>query len=359
MRALVLLLLLPLASAQIVPVYHQIPDPQEYPPCDTPDPVLFADVGVATENLLFHDGTLYLTAFGDGLWQAHPDGSFEQIVADPPAPGLTPLDAGSSMMGIAARDGALYVSQGLSILTPVDARILRFDLPGAPEYTVVADGFDGLNGMVAAPDGNLYVAHGFNADLYQVRPDGSWSVWAQIPTVNGLSLHPDGDRLVYAAVNDIGSAVRTISLDDPSDTQLVFTFNAVDPMTPAADAGKALLPKTIDDLVVLPDGRVVVAAHERLEILMGDPSTGEACILKDNLSDAPTSVRLADGFGAWDGWVFSTDNAGEIWAMQVVDVAESEAPATENPPTPVEGEDTPMAWWTLLALVAIAARRRP
>jgi hypothetical protein len=327
MRGIPLLALLCVggAAAQIIPGYDRLPDPNEYGPCEGIEAMLFATLPSGLENLHFLDGSLYLTAFGEGLYRAWPNGTFDLVLSEPQPSSATPLGGPRFMMGLASHGGDLFVAQGQSVVEPVPARILRFDEPGSPEYSVFADGFDGVNGMVADGQGNLYVAHGFREGLYKVTPNGQWSLWLDLPTVNGVDLHPSGDRIVVAQVADTGSHVVAVSLADPQQREVMFQFNAVDAAA-GADPGKALVAKLVDDLTVHPDGRVFVASHERLQTLMGDPASDQACILKGDHGASPTSVRLASGFGDWDGWLFSTDGAGEVWAFDVRPDAEKTTP---------------------------------
>ncbi|MGB0652075.1 MAG: SMP-30/gluconolactonase/LRE family protein [Thermoplasmatota archaeon] len=310
MAALPLLLLLPVASSQVIPFYNELPEPQPWPSCGI-EPVVFADAEVGFENLHFLEGVLYLTAFEDGLYQAFANGRVEHITT--PDPGRN----GPEVMGLASMDGALYVSQGLGVTTDVDGRVLRFPEPGLPAFEVFATGFGGANGMVAAPDGHLYLAHGFRTELYRIAPDGSWTTWAEGLVPNGLSLHPDGDRLVVGQVGELGSGVEAWSLADPSQREQLFAFNAVNTGAPvASDPGAPVVPHLMDDVAVTADGRVLLTSHERFKTLMGDPATGEACVLFEH-ADSPTSVRVAEGFGSWDGMVFAVDLAGVIQAADI------------------------------------------
>lgn len=320
--SLVLVLTFPSLSAQDTTI---LPEPSEFPPCDVPEPVRFATLGVMLENLEFDgNGSLFVTAFDDGLYRLHPNGTFAHAAASPrarPDGESSDLAITTAYMGIVRGvDGALYVAEGHTLTTPIEGRILRYPVPGGAEVTAFATGFPNTNGLAADRDGNLYLAHGFDEELWKVTPDGSWSVWTRVPdTVNGVDLHPDGERLVIAPLGDPSNTVFAIPLDDPDAREPLFRFNAPPAMAtmqgPMAD--RPLWTKGIDDLTVAPDGRVLVTAHMRSQFVMGDPKTEEACILLDGTRAEPSSIRVAHGFGEWDGWVFTTDFSGDVWAIDI------------------------------------------
>lgn len=348
----VLLLLAPAASAQVIPLYDALPEPQPYPSCNL-DVVEFAVAPVGFENLHFYDGRLYLTAFAEGLYQATPEGDVRFIVKDDPA------RSGAEMMGVTSHDGALYVSQGLAVEGSVDARIIRFPTPGAPEFEVYVDGFEGGNGLVATGDGSLYLAHGFRREIYRIDPEGTSSVWAQGLVPNGLSPHPDGDRLVIGQVGEVGSGVEAWDLNDPSRREQLFAFNAVNTGSPLdSDASKPVVPHLMDDVAVTSDGRVLLTSHERMKTLMGDPATGEACVLLEH-GDSPTSVRIATDFAPWNGYAFAVDLTGTIQAVDLGLESTVEASPGEDPdPESLLSKRSPLGLPLLiLVLLAFMAQR--
>lgn len=326
----IIFLFAPGTVGQIIPLYDQIPEPQEFPACDHPAPVAFAALPSPLENLHFLNGTLYLTAFHDGLYQAWPDGTYGHILAEDAPADATFFQQANAMMGLADLGGDLLVSQGQAVGQPTHARILRFHEPGSADYTVHAEGFEGANGMTSDAEGNVYLAHGFGEGIWKVHPDGSFEQWLDLPMANGVDLMPDGEHLVVAHVTDAGSSAFQVALADPSDVRTLFTFNVhreLDPAAPAA--GNPVFPKLIDDLSVTPDGRVLATAHERLQTMIGDPTTGEACILMEH-ENSPTSVRVARDFGAWTGWAFITDLTGTVWAADIGLSLEGDAPALDE-----------------------------
>ncbi len=360
----VLLLSLPTVAAQETTV---VPELRELEPCDAPEPILFATNEAGIENLAFDGrGSLFLTAFAAGLYQAFPNGTVRHVVSDdrPIPPTTALLDSPNSFMGVdVGPDGALYVSEGMSITFPVDARVLRFPVPGEATFEVYADGFAGANGLAVTPDGVTYLAHGFRNELWRITGPQEWTVWQTIPTVNGVIEHPDGLRLVLAQVGDPG--ILAIDLASGA-RETIFQFSAGPTAAgePDVATGGPLMLKGIDDLAVLPDGRIVGAAHLRKQFLLGDPATGEACVLLDGARAEPTSARVAQGFGAWDGWVFLTDNSGDIHA---VDLRPAAAGATNATTASGDGgtdrKDSPPAGAgavaaAIAAVALVAARRR-
>ncbi|MEK6985457.1 MAG: hypothetical protein AABX89_03620 [Candidatus Thermoplasmatota archaeon] len=334
------LLLLPLAAAQETTV---LPEPLELPDCDVPAPLLFAHVdGVGFENLAFDGhGRLFLTAFENGLYQAFPNGTVAFVAKDErPIPLQENLELNrpnAFMSPDIGPDGALYVSEGLSIPAPVSARILRFPVPGQPEFEVYADGFDGANGMAWGSDGNLYLAHGFRTELWQVTAKDTYTVFGNYPTVNGVVALPDG-RLGIAQFGDPAQGVSAINLTT-GDVEVLFRFNpgpSIAGNQPGLKIGVGpAQSKGVDDFVVLDDGRIVATAHFRLQFLLGNPATGEECILLSGAAAEPTSARVATGFGPWDGWVFLVDNGGDVHAVDL-----RPADASHVPAVPADGGST-------------------
>ncbi|HVM45883.1 MAG TPA: hypothetical protein VM582_08110 [Candidatus Thermoplasmatota archaeon] len=357
MRLLALLLLIPLAAAQQTAV---VPEPQEAPPCDdVPEPVLFADLDTAVENLAFDgQGNLFLTAFADGLFRAWPDGTVAHVAKDD-----RPAQASgqNSFMGVdVGPDGALYVSEGVSIGTPVAARVLRFPVPGEPAFEVYAEGMDGANGLAVTPDGVVFVVHGFRDEVWRIPEEGRVELWTRVPGANGLVAHPDGERLVTVPLADASNTVTAIPLADPERREALFSFNVgTSPLAPGAPGlARPVMTKGVDDLVVAEDGRIYAAAHLRLQVLRGDPSSGQMCILLDFRQRSaeggePTSVRIARGFGPWDGWLFSTDNFGEVWAVDIRDAGREGVDGREGARAQ-EGRATPLGLLAPVALLAAA-----
>lgn len=323
-----------------------VPEPNEFPACDTPPVVDFAHVdGVGFENLEFDgNGSMFLTAFQDGLYQAFPDGTVRFVVKDdraiPPTEDIGLNRPNAFISADIGPDGALYVSEGLSIESPVSARVLRFPVPGQPEFEVYADGFDGANGMAFGSDGNLYLAHGFRTELWQITGPNAYTVYGNYPTVNGVVPLPDG-RLGIAQFGDPGQGVSAIDLRTGA-VEVLFQFNpgasvAGNQITVGAPLGPVQT-KGVDDFVVLDDGRIVASAHFRLQFLLGDPATGAACLLLDGAAAEPTSARVAEGFGPWDGWVFLVDNAGDIRAVDLRPGASTPLASASGEPTPAPTE---------------------
>lgn len=357
--ALLVLLALPVAAAQETTA---LPEPRESPACEgAGEAVLFAKATeTGFENLAFDGaGNLFLTGFGSGLWRAWPNGTLAFVAADPREPDPPGFDDPNAFMGVdVGPDGALYVSVGLSVAAPVAGRVLRFPVPGEPAFEAYAVGLPGANGLAVTPDGVVYVVHGFRDEVWRVPAAGAVELWTRVLTGNGLVEHPDGERLVFGQVADGTNRALAVRLDDPAVRETLVTFNAgpsgEDPG--AADPSKPVHAKGVDDLVVASDGRVYAAAHLRLQVLRGDPATGEACVLlgeaagRGPQAGPPTSARIARGFGAWDGWLFATNAAGEIWAVDIGDRPPAAAAPEED-----DGAVTPAAGFAFVALAAALA----
>lgn len=336
-----LLLLLP-ATAAI-----DVPEPFEYPPCDTPEPVLFAQLETMLENLEFDgNGNLFVTAFAEGLFRLDANGTVDHVAISERTRAETevePFQISTAFMGVAmGTDGALYVAEGHGIGAPIEGRILRFADPGEPGFEVYAEGFPNTNGLASDQEGNLYLAHGFRDELWKIRPDGDWDVWTSVPNVvNGIVEHPDGDHLVIAPLGDPAGMVYAVPLDRPDAREPLFRFNG-GPSTSGAmvpDPTRPLADKGIDDLGMAPDGRILISGHNTGQFLMGDPETEAACILLEDARGEPSSIRVANGFGDLDGWAFTTDFSGDIWAIDIR--AGDAGPSGKDDPDPDDVDPRP------------------
>jgi sugar lactone lactonase YvrE len=341
-----------------------LPEPQELPSCGFGKPTLFAHLPHGIENLAFDGhGSLFLTTFAGRLYRAWPNGTFHVVYQETSRPAANGPNDPSSLMGIDfASDGSLFVSQGLAITGDAQGRVLRFPVPGEPTFEVYAKGFEGVNGLAVAPDGDVFVVHGFRNQVWRITDQDRWTLWAQVTGANGVVLSPDGKRLVFSQVTDAASRIVSLSLTDPADRRTEFFFNK----GPSEEDPKAFDPtrpihlKGVDDLEVLADGRIFGSAHLRGQVVMGDPSQNRACIAMEGLKPDPTSVRLALGFGDWDGRLFSTDSSGDIWALDVgVGPAPAERDAATTSPT---GSSEPAPGLPLFAglvfLAGVVAWRR-
>ena len=317
MRALLvapLLLLVPLAASLAPPVA-----PVTHAACPgAPAPVLFAAWETQLENLAFHEGRLLVSDIGgDRLLTFDASGA---LLDATPVPGMHGVTVGP--------EGAVYV--GASGAGGVEVWRLG---EGAPE--VVATELPAANGLAFDAAGNLFVSSPLTqAPPYLVRLPagdmGAWETWGDQYGTNGLWL--DGDSLLAAVTADQSSPILRISTSDPDDVAVVAQLSlGVATLQPGAHAPAGqptLLPKGLDDLTLAPDGMIYAAAHVAGEVLRVDPASGAACVLASGLEE-PTSVRVAQGFGAWDGQLFVTDmggvavtalagpGAGAVWALDI------------------------------------------
>lgn len=365
-----LLVVLPPAVAQQTAM---LPEPREYPDCDLPEPRLFIELAESIENLAFDGkGSLFLTTYQGLLYRAFPDGTAHVVWAETERATVTPGVQPESLTGLAVGpQGALFVAQGHSVPSAaVNGRVLRFPEPGGPAFDVYAEGFPSTNGMAADAAGNLYLAHGFRDEIWRIAPGGAWTLWTRLPGANGLVLHPDGAHLVVGTVSDPAQPVTSLALADPQDRQVLFRWNiGPSPDDPGSgDTAKPVHDKGLDDLVVALDGRLYVSAHLRWQVLRGDPATGEGCVAIDytELRDVPpgftggepTSVRIAEGFGDWDGFLFSTDAAGQVWVLDIRPAPPTGAAADDDAPAAQDGDGRTVGgtpWLLAMAAVALGA----
>lgn len=326
--ALLLALLVALLAVSLAPTAASLVpvQPLSHPSCPGQTPILFAQWETQLENLAFDGaGHLYVSDLGgDRLLRATPDGALEVVA---PVPGMHGLAFGP--------DGLLYVGG------TVDGGpgVLRFTSLEPPVMEPVASGLLAANGMAFDGLGNLFVSNpglGTSAPYLVRLPAGgmaSWTAWSDDYGVNGLALDPATQRLYAAVTADQSSPILSISTSDPADVRVVaeLTLGAAS-LQPGVHApsgpAHALVPKGLDDLTLAPDGKLYAAAHVSGELMRIDPATGEACS-HVNLFEEPTSVRVARGFGAWDGHLFVTDmggvaatalagpGMGAIWAVPI------------------------------------------
>lgn len=291
--------------------------PLVHDPC--PDAAVlqpFAANPMNLENLHFHRGALYVTGGDARLHRFAPDGS-DTVVAD--------LGQRSGAM-VTGADGALYVRVGSD-----PGEVWRFPDPGASgAHTVAATGLAGANGMAVDAAGNIYVSSEAGDVIYKL-PAGdpaSWSVWAEVYGPNGLAIDDAAGVLYVAQTTDGRSPIAVIDLATAEVGTLgAYSFgfaqlDLFDPVplarvVPPSDPSSPALPKGMDDLTLGPDGQLYATAWVTGEVLRIDPSGARpACAVATGL-EQPSSVRVARGFGAWDGALFVTDFGGP--AQLVVD----------------------------------------
>jgi len=274
---------------------------------DAADPVPFVTGTDDYENLHFHNGLLYATG-SDGLLHAFAPDGMDSVVAT-----LGPR-SGAMVTGV---DGALYVRVGGG-----PGEVWRFEDPPNASSTVVASGIPAANGLAIDGTGNLYVSNEAQ-DIFRLPANdlANWSSWASVEGANGLIVNVSGGLLYAAITDDQRSAILAISLDDPTNVTdvahlsfgaaRVGVFERPPPasLRPASDPSNPLILKALDDLTLGPDGMLYAAAWMTGEILRVDPATGGACVVAAGI-DQPSSVRVAQGFGEYDGDLFVTDFGG-------------------------------------------------
>lgn len=288
---------------------------------DAATPALFAQWDTQLENLAFDGlGNLFVSDLGgDRLLRADTTGAMSVVASVPGMHGV-----------LVGPDGLVYAGATVE----GGPGVIRFASLDPPVREDVASGLVAANGMAFDAAGNLFVSNpglGTGAPYLARLPAddmAAWAAWGDEYGVNGLSR--EGDRLYAAITADQSSHILSISTIDPSDVRVVaeLSFGAatLQPGAHAPSGPLALAPKGLDDLTLAPDGMLYAVGHVSGELLRVDPADGSACVVASGFEE-PTSVRVAHGFGAWDGQLFVTDmggtavsalfgpGAGAVWAI--------------------------------------------
>ncbi len=115
------------------------------------------------------------------------------------------------------RDGRIFIAdrkRGLIVLDPASGKVMTF-LDSA-----FSEPFRGLNDMIFADDGTLYITDQGQSDLinpdgrlFRMRPDGALRMlFNTLPSPNGVALSPDGASLYLAVTR--ANAVWRVSLTE-------------------------------------------------------------------------------------------------------------------------------------------------
>ncbi len=176
-------------------------------------------------------------------------------------------------------DGLMYVNSGTSPLNeipggPRRGTVVRFDpRQAAPKAHVFARGFTMPNGLTFGPDRALYVADS-GAGLFRVRPNGSidrgWTARApkaMAPGPLALSYGTNG-------ITAVGSLLYVTTTTSATGRVVVVPIG--DPAAAKVLDLTAPLPGTLDDLALLPDGRLAVASATG-RLVAVNPTTGVRC----------------------------------------------------------------------------------
>ncbi len=299
----------------LAPFGASTPDVVTQAACEgAPAAELFAQWDSQLENLAFDGlGNLYATDLGaDRLVRFDTDGEATVILAADGVHGLVRGPDGDLYMG-AAPDGSGGATGMWQVWHMTDLT------PGAATHDVIASGIDVANGLAFDAEGNLYVSNplGTRAPYLVKLPAGDPADWAEFwgeYGPNGLWYDAGDDSLLAAITADQSSTIVRIPVADPDAWTIVadLSFGAVT-LQPGAHAprgiGQPLVFKGLDDLTLAPDGLIYATGHVSGELLRVDPADGSACVMVSGLEE-PTSVRVAEGFGAYDGDLFVTDMGG-------------------------------------------------
>ncbi|MFY9589098.1 MAG: hypothetical protein WAT66_16785 [Actinomycetota bacterium] len=253
------------------------------------------------ENLLFADGSLWVSNSGaDRLIRLGPDGAEQG--------GLDGVPPGGLAVG---PDGLIYMGWGNSIpdslLRRGLSRVVRFDAADpAGTLETYAEGFDMANGLVFAPNGDLFVSNDVGRGLVRIprRYPEAWTV-LDIWGTNGLVVDPAGENIYAAITFDQRSPIERIPIADPAahETAAVLTAGVLS-LQPAVytdpDLSKPLVGiKGLDDMTRTADGTLYVVATGLGELLRVDPVTGDACLVAAGFRN-PASVRIAPAGSPFD-----------------------------------------------------------
>lgn len=314
MRALRVVLLLVL-GLMAMPAARGGPFTQD--PCEgtVTGPEVFVRIGSnVLENLLFHDGALWVSdASANRVLRLNPDGTVTGGLDAVPAPG-----------GLAAGpDGLIYAGWQNGAVTAVlragASKVVRFN-PADPNGTleVYAEGFHMPNGMTFGPGDDLYISNDFDRGLIRIPRDdpSGWHELAPVWGTNGLVVDPAGQNLYAAVTFDQRSPIERVPLNDPNahETFVQLSFGAVslepgvhldgDPSAPLLGV------KGLDDMTRDEDGILYVVANGTGELIRVD-ADASACLVASGFQN-PSSVRIAPPGGAFD-------TSGEAFTLYVTE----------------------------------------
>ena len=259
------------------------------------------DVGHVYENLLFADGSLWVSDASDtAVKRFGPDGSLQGVVPGP---------SGGLAEG---KQGQIYAGVGNGILQAAlatgESSVVRFDPDTGPDYpqTLVSRGFSMANGMTLGPDHVLFVSNDVDEgliaiDLTDPDPDANWMLLNDVWGANGLVVDPEQENLFAAITFDQRSPIVRVPLYDPDAwevaAELSFGLASLEPAVYEGDPDQALIGlKGLDDMTRDRQGDLYVVANGLGQLLHVDPASGESCLIADGLANA-SSVRIAPDNG--------------------------------------------------------------
>jgi streptogramin lyase len=173
----------------------------------------------------------------------------------PPAPDLSGI--GRSQSGVVyLQHGGL--SGGLSTLDPSSGEVTRIlDLPSAGDTRVV--GGPGDTAFISVAD-----------EIWQVQPDGSYTVWGQAS--DGSAFYYTADGHLLGRSNDQTRVLELFS--DGSSSEVAAGFGS------------------INDIVAAPDGTVFVSDWETGSIIRVDPDSTQHVLVEDVLYRDPMDMEI-------------------------------------------------------------------
>jgi hypothetical protein len=261
-------------------------------------PGVWKNLGDVLENLLFADGSIWISDSTAGKIRRFSEDGNEEASLDVANPG-----------GLAqAPDGTIFAGQGNGLPNALRragaSKVIRFS-PANPAGTVadVKTGFNMVNGLILAPNGDLYLSDDVDYGLIVIpsatTAPGTPTEFAHVWGTNGLAIvnDPDGTPYLFANITfDQRSPIAKIKMSDKSVTTFQLTAGAVslepkvygDPDTSAPLLGV----KGLDDVTRDAAGNLYPVANGTGELLRVDHVTGAACLITGGLQN-PSSVRIA------------------------------------------------------------------
>jgi len=171
--------------------------------------------------------------------------------------------------------------------------------PDAVPGTVhlLADGFEGTEGITFSPDGRLFVGDG--DVLTEVRPDGSWTIVADVPAIIGLAWW--GDRVIAATSDSgLGDGLDGVWAVDPDSGD-------VERIGPGLEGANFVTVTPWDTLIV---------SDPQVDALFELTAEGEVSVWLDGLESPNGTAFREDGTTLWVASTYA--NPALLWRVPVL-----------------------------------------
>ncbi|MCA1833243.1 MAG: SMP-30/gluconolactonase/LRE family protein [Actinomycetota bacterium] len=263
---------------------------------ETLAPTVWKSVGDVLENLLFADGSIWISDSTAGKIRRFDHAGNEGTGLAVASPG-----------GLAeAPDGTIFGGAGDGLPNALTrahlSKVIRFSPTNPAGYTTVGEGFNMVNGLTLSPGGDLYFSNDVDYGLMMIpsatTTPGTPAELAHIWGTNGLVIDPAGQNLYANITFDQRSPIERIPLAAPGThatvAQLSLGVVSLEPNvygSPDTDA-PLLGVKGLDDITRDAAGNLYPVANGTGELLRVNPATGAACLITGGLQN-PSSVRIA------------------------------------------------------------------